>query len=85
MTFDEVFAGVSLETAIVVSNGKPAPPEGPTLRYRAWRSNNFSGPLKAKIDGAHRALLIEAVNEPGLVVAYTIAEGLGHTFELETP
>lgn len=81
MTFDEAFA-LPLGAVLSVSNGRPAPPEGPTLRWRCWRSNNFTGPLLSKAEGPPRALLIEAVNEPGLRVAYEIVEGRGHSFSL---
>ena len=85
MTFEEVWDSVSIDAIVTVSNGKPAPPASAKRPYDAWRSNNCTGPLRAKLDATEirgRRLRIEAVNEAGLVVAFDIAEGYGHSFEL---
>lgn len=85
MTFDDVYESVAVGAVVSVSNGAPKPPERARLRYACWRSHNFSGALLEKLappDQAARALVIEAANEPGLKLAYTIVEGAGHTFDL---
>ena len=84
MTFDDVFAGVAVGAVLAVSDGKAAPPESARLRFACWRSHNFTGALLQKLGpaGGARGLVIEAVNAPGLKIAYTVLEGPAHTFEL---
>ena len=82
MTFAEVFDGAELGAVFAVSNGKPQPSAG-GIRLAIWQSHNFTGPLLQKLDRdarGVRGLVIEAVNAPGLKIAYTVLEGPAHTF-----
>jgi hypothetical protein len=83
MTFDEVFTDTPIGALLQVSDGRPSPPPKAVQRVREWRSHNFSGPLLEKIEAtetAPRRMKIRAIDEPGLVVEYVVAEGIGHTF-----
>jgi len=85
MDFAAAWDAFALGDRVKVSDSTP-PPSTNThgIPYRAWRSHNFTGTLIAKVDGDYRGLQIECDPETGAIIAYTVAEGLPHTFEPDT-
>lgn len=87
-TFTLVWDSIPLNTKMKVSDGLPPPStntEG--APYNAWRSHNFIGTLEEKIQrNSWRYLKFEVdpttTGDQMLYLAYDIAEGQGHNFEL---
>lgn len=85
MDFAEAWTAFAIGDRVKVSDGTPPPSSNTTgMPYRAWRSHNFTGTLIAKIDGDYRGLQIECDPEAGATIAFTVAEGIPHTFEPAT-
>lgn len=88
MIFEDAW-NLPTDTLVKVSNGLPPPStntEG--VPYNAWRSHNFTGTLEEKIERAGwRYLRFEVLStttpEQVVYLAYEIAEGQGHTFEVQ--
>lgn len=80
-----------LNTWVKVSDGTPPPSANKEGNpYRAWKSHNFVGQIEERIDmDGWRSLKIVLDNDetPDVVdyMAYTIQEGVFHTFEPLNP
>lgn len=84
MDFAAAWIALELGAEVRVSNGAPNPGSSETsLSFRIWRSNNFTGELVERIDGAARAMRFDlAPNDAGNVIGFTVREDGGHSFEV---
>jgi hypothetical protein len=85
MDFAAAWDAFAIGDRVKVSDGTPPPSTNTNgMPYRAWRSHNFTGTLIAKIDGEYRGLQIQCAPDGDATIAFTVAEGLPHTFEPDT-
>lgn len=83
MDFAQAWDRAVVGTELIVSDGRPEPPQQ-TPAWRMWRSHNFTGSVLAKIDGPPRVLRIEFETEAA-TIAYDVSEAVAHTFTLAAP
>lgn len=82
MDFDQAWKTMDVGDQVKISNGRPPPSMNKQGKpFKAWRSHNFTGTIKQKIDGEWRSMVIMMdPDENGNQVGYTVQEGIGHVF-----
>ena len=80
MTFDETFTQASIGDYLSVSDGTPEPSKSGSLRWKTWRSHNFTGKLVEKHDTSSRKMRFELAKTAGVTAGFIIVEPSAHTF-----
>lgn len=84
MQFSDVWNEIAIGTVLSVSDGRPPPSTNTSgVPYKAWKSHNFTGILKEKVEQEDwRYLRFELEpDKNGNIIGFTLAEGIGHFFE----